>query len=50
MNIKEIMNSYNEFRANYYMNDQMLVDNDANYKIAEAIATKEAIKIARKSK
>ena len=46
MNIKDILNSYNEFTTNYYMNNQDLLDNNYNREIAEAIATKEAIELS----
>lgn len=39
MNMKEIMESYSEYIVSYYMNEQELIDNDADRKIAEAIAT-----------
>lgn len=44
MNIKNILENYNEFITNYYMNEQELIDNDYDRKIAEAIATKVSIK------
>ena len=44
MNIKDIFENYNEFKTNYYMNEQELIDNDYDRKIAEAIATKVSIK------
>ena len=47
MNMKDILENYNEFVANYYMNEQELIDNDADRKIAEAIATKVSIKNSR---
>lgn len=47
MNIKNILNSYNEFITNYYMNEQELIDNDIDRRIAEEIATEEAIKIIK---
>ena len=39
MNMKEIIESYSEYIVSYYMNEQELIDNDADRKIAEAIAT-----------
>ncbi len=44
MNMKDILENYNEFKTNYYMNEQELIDNDYDRKIAEAIATKVSIK------
>lgn len=44
MNIKDILENYNEFKTNYYMNEQELIDNDYDRKIAEDIATKISIK------
>ena len=43
MNMKEIMESYSEYIVTYYMNEQELIDNDADRKIAEAIATEASI-------
>lgn len=48
MNIKNILENYNEYSVNYYMNNQNLIDNDNDRKLAEYIATKEAIKMLRK--
>ena len=39
MNMKDILENYNEYIVTYYMNEQELIDNDADRKIAEAIAT-----------
>lgn len=44
MNMKDILENYNEFKTNYYMNEQELIDNDYDRKIAETIATKVSIK------
>lgn len=48
MNIKDIMNTYNEYTTNYYMNNQNLIDNYHDYKLAEKEATKQAIEMLRK--
>lgn len=48
MNIKSILESYQEFTTNYYMNEQAFIDNDIDREIAEEIATEEAIKIIKK--
>ena len=48
MNIRSILESYQEFTTNYYMNEQNLIDNDIDREIAEEIATEEAIKIVKK--
>lgn len=45
MEWKNILESYNEFTANYCMNEQELIDDNTDYKIAECIATKEAIEM-----
>lgn len=44
MNIKSILESYQEFTTNYYMNEQELIDNDIDRIIAEKIATKQSMK------
>ena len=44
MNMKDILENYNEFKTNYYMNEQELIDYYYDRKIAEAIATKVSIK------
>ena len=41
MNIKDIINNYKEYSNLYYMNNQNLIDNYYDYKIAENIANKE---------
>lgn len=43
MNMKDILENYNEYITYYYMNEQELIDNDTDRKIAEAIATKTSI-------
>ena len=48
MSWKSILEAYEEYNTHYYMNNQMLLDNMDDYKVAEAIATKEAIEIERK--
>ncbi len=45
MNIKNILEAYNEYKMNYYINDQELLDNDGDRKIAEKLATHESLKM-----
>ena len=47
MNIKDIINNYKEYSNLYYMNNQNLIDNYYDYKLAEKEATKQAIKMER---
>lgn len=45
MNIKNILEAYNEYKMNYYINDQELIDNDADKIIAEKLATYESLEM-----
>lgn len=45
MNIKNILEAYNEYKMNYYINDQELIDNDGDRKIAEKLATYESLEM-----
>ena len=48
MNIKNILENYNEYSVKYYMNNQNLIDNYNDYKLAEKEATRQAIKMLKK--
>ena len=48
MDYPKILEAYNEYNTFYYMNEQQYLDNDIDIKIAEYLATKEAIKEAIK--
>ena len=41
----QITDAYKEYITFYYMNEQEIIDNDFDRKIAEEIATKEAKKL-----
>lgn len=46
MNIKSILECYNEYTTNYYMNEERIMSHE-DYEVAEYIATKEAIKMVK---
>ena len=49
MEWKKILESYEEFSTNYYMNEEKEMSHE-DYAIAEYIATKEAIKMEKGGK